>query len=309
MNTGQDIAILIPCYNEALTIGQVVRDFRHYLPHAKVYVYDNNSTDQTIEKAQHAGAQVRLEPQQGKGNVVRRMFADIDADLYILVDGDATYEAKAALEGIRKLNSGPYDFVNIKRIHTQSEAYRFGHVFGNKLLTGLVRMFFKSTSDDMLSGYKIFTKRFVKSFPALSSGFEIETELLIHTLELKLPFGEIEAPYYARPEGSESKLKTYSDGIRIVKIILFFIKEEKPLFFFGIASLSLASISILLGMPIVITFLETGLVPRLPTAVMAVGIMLTAILSLMCGLILDSIARGRKEIKRFQYLNFTHKDT
>lgn len=309
MKTGQDIAILIPCYNEALTIGQVVKDFRHHLPHAKIYVYDNNSTDKTIEQAQHAGAEVRLEPQQGKGNVVRRMFADIEADLYILVDGDATYEAKAAIEGIKKLNSGPYDLVNIKRIHTQSEAYRFGHVFGNKLLTGLVKLFFKSNSDDMLSGYKIFTKRFVKSFPALSSGFEIETELLIHTLELKLPFGEIDAPYYARPEGSESKLKTYSDGIRIVKLILFFIKEEKPLLFFGIACLLLASISILLGMPIVITFLETGLVPRLPTAVMAVGIMLTAILSLMCGLILDSIARGRKEIKRFQYLNFTHKDS
>ena len=307
MKTGQNIAILIPCYNEALTIGQVVNDFRHHLPHAKIYVYDNNSTDQTIEQAQHAGAEVRLEQQQGKGNVVRRMFADIEADLYILVDGDATYEAEAALEGIKKLNSGPYDLVNIKRIHTQNEAYRFGHIFGNKLLTGLVKLFFKSNSDDMLSGYKIFTKRFVKSFPALSSGFEIETELLIHTLELKLPFGEIDAPYYARPEGSESKLKTYSDGIRIVKLILFFIKEEKPLLFFGIACLLLASISILLGMPIVLTFLETGLVPRLPTAVMAVGIMLTAILALMCGLILDSIARGRKEIKRFQYLNFTHK--
>ena len=306
MNSTHSVAVLIPCYNEALTISKVVEDFKIHLPNAKIYVYDNNSTDGTFEMAKNAGAITRVEHAQGKGNVVRRMFSDIDVDIYVLVDGDATYDARAAQRAITQLMCGPYDIVNIKRKHTEKEAYRFGHVFGNNLLTGLVKLFFNSTSEDMLSGFKIFSKRFVKSFPAMSSGFEIETELLIHTLELKLPFGEIEAPYYSRPEGSESKLNTYSDGLRIIRIILFFIKEEKPLLFFGILSVAFFLTSLLLGMPIVVTFLETGLVPRLPTAIMAVGVMLTGILSIASGLILDSIARGRKEIKRFQYLNHTH---
>ena len=201
MNSTHSVAVLIPCYNEALTISKVVEDFKIHLPNAKIYVYDNNSTDGTFEMAKNAGAITRVEHAQGKGNVVRRMFSDIDVDIYVLVDGDATYDARAAQRAITQLMCGPYDIVNIKRKHTEKEAYRFGHVFGNNLLTGLVKLFFNSTSEDMLSGFKIFSKRFVKSFPAMSSGFEIETELLIHTLELKLPFGEIEAPYYSRPEG------------------------------------------------------------------------------------------------------------
>ncbi|MDP6437181.1 MAG: glycosyltransferase family 2 protein [Gammaproteobacteria bacterium] len=298
-----EIAILVPCYNEEAAIAGVVHDFRKVLPQASIYVYDNNSTDDTVEAARSAGAVVRSEPLQGKGNVVRRMFADIEADVYVMVDGDNTYDSTAAPVLIQKLLDESLDLVNGKRVHTETEAYRPGHQFGNVLLTSLVAMIFGKRFEDMLSGYKIFSRRFVKSFPSLSSGFEIETELTVHALELRMPVAEVETRYGTRPEGSESKLSTFTDGFRILKTIAILIKEERPLqFFSGLFGLFSVT-SIILAIPVLTTYLETGLVPRFPTAILATGMMLLGFMSLACGLILDTVTRGRQELKRLQYLN------
>jgi glycosyltransferase involved in cell wall biosynthesis len=297
------IAVLIPCYNEEASIALVVRDFRAVLPGAAIYVYDNNSKDRTVELARASGAVVRTEPLQGKGNVVRRMFADVEADVYVLVDGDDTYHAPSAPLLISKLVSEQLDMVNGARVTEIVEAYRPGHRFGNMVLTGIVANIFGNRVADMLSGYRVFSRRFVKSFPALSGGFEIETELTVHALELRMPMSDVETPYKDRPPGSTSKLRTYYDGFRILKLILVLVKEERPLQFFSLLSTMLAVIAIILAGPVLMTFLQTGLVPRLPTAVLSTGLMLLAFLSLTCGLILETVTRGRREMKRMQYLS------
>lgn len=296
-------AVLIPCYNEEAAIAAVVRDFRAALPDATIYVYDNNSRDKTVEIAAAAGAVVRREPLQGKGNVVRRMFADVDADVYVLVDGDDTYHAPSAPLLIAKLTGEQLDMVNAQRISTADAAYRRGHVLGNRLLTGLVGGFFGKRTDDMLSGYRVFSRRFVKSFPALAGGFEIETELTVHALEMRMPFTEVPTPYKERPPGSVSKLSTYRDGLRILFMIGKLVKEERPLQAFGVAALALALSSLLMAVPLIMTFIDTGLVPRLPTAVLAAALMILSFLALTCGLILDSVTRTRREAKRLAYLS------
>ena len=296
------IAVLIPCYNEAVAIPRVVRDFRAALPDATIYVYDNNSTDGTADAARAAGAVVRGETLQGKGHVIRRMFADIEADLYVLVDGDDTYDASAAPAMIRLLLDNQLDMVNGARVTDVPLAYRPGHRFGNTVLTALVCRIFGTRITDMLSGYRVFSRRFVKSFPALASGFETETEFTVHALELRMPVGEIPTRYKERPAGSASKLRTYADGLRILRTILVLVKEERPLQFFSLTGLILFTLGLGLGLPVVYEFLLTHLVPRLPTAVLATGLVLLSFLSLSCGLILDSVARGRKELKRIAYL-------
>ena len=296
------IAVIVPCYNEEAAIAQVVRDFKQAVPTAVVYVYDNNSADRTKEVAAAAGAVVRNEPLQGKGNVVRRMFSDVEADVYVLVDGDDTYDAASAPRLVRHLLENSLDMVNGARKTEIELAYRPGHRFGNVMLTRLVSAFFGSRINDLLSGYRIFSRRFVKSFPALSSGFEIETEFTVHALELNMPIGELETPYKDRPEGSESKLRTFSDGFRILKTIGILVKEERPLQFFSCLFALLALLSVVLGWPVVTEFVDTGLVPRFPTAILATGIMLLAFLSLACGLILDTVTHGRREQKRMFYL-------
>jgi glycosyltransferase involved in cell wall biosynthesis len=296
------IAVLTPCYNEQAAIRKVVADFRAALPTATVFVYDNNSTDDTFDTARAAGAVVRIERLQGKGNVVRRMFADIEADIYVLVDGDDTYSAASAPAMIQRLLDESLDMVSAVRIESSVEAYRHGHRFGNKVLTGFVAWIFGSRSSDMLSGYRVFSRRFVKSFPALATGFEIETELTVHALELGLPIAELPTPYRERPPGSVSKLRTYRDGLRIAQTIFTLIKEEKPLVFFTLVFFALTILAISLGIPVVMTYRETGLVPRLPTAILSTGLMLIAFLSLACGFILDTVTRGRKEAKRLAYL-------
>jgi glycosyltransferase involved in cell wall biosynthesis len=297
------IAVLIPCYNEEAAVAQVIADFRHELPDAKIYVYDNNSRDRTVEVARKAGAIVRTEPLQGKGNVVRRMFADIEADIYVLVDGDATYDAASAPKMVRALREESLDMVNGSRVTDIEKAYRPGHRFGNWLLTSMVSWIFGSRFSDMLSGYRVMSRRYVKSFPALAAGFETETELTVHALELRMPIAEIATPYKDRPEGSISKLSTFKDGFRILWTILVLVKEERPMQFFSLGALFFAIISALLMIPIVLQFLHTGLVPRLPTAVLSMGLMILAFLSLTCGLILDTVTRGRREMKRMRYLN------
>lgn len=298
------IAVLLPCCNEGLTISKVVANFHQALPEAEIYVYNNRSTDDTVEQAQAAGANVRHELEPGKGNVVRRMFADVDADIYVLADGDNTYEAAAARYLIDRLVAENLDMVvGTRRIATNNaKTYRRGHRSGNLFLTSIVRFLFGAQLSDMLSGYRIFSQRFVKSFPALSNGFEIETEFTVHALELKLPFVEAPTHYAERPPGSTSKLKTFQDGWRILGTALLLFKEVRPFLFFGIISLTLAIISLTLGVPIIDIFLESGLVPRFPTAILAASIMLLSFLSLTCGLILDSVARGRREAKRMTYL-------
>ncbi len=301
-----EIAVIVPCRNESLTIAQVVQDFQTELSHAKIYVYDNRSSDDTAEKAQLAGAIVCHEFQPGKGNVVRRMFADIEADIYILIDGDNTYEPSAVSRLIQRLLQERLDMVvGVRRIASHAtKAYRPGHQFGNLFLTSVVKLLFGAKLKDMLSGYRVFSKRFVKSFPALSSGFEIETELTVHALELKIPFAEEPTLYGERPDGSESKLRTFSDGWRVLGTSILLFKEVKPFLFFSIVSFILASLSLGLGLPLLATYLKTGLVPRFPTAMLSASIMLLAFLSFTCGLILDSVARGRKELKRMAYLAY-----
>ena len=296
------IAVLIPCYNEAQPIAQVVTDFRAALPDAVIYVYDNNSTDETVKNAQGAGAIVRTEPQQGKGNVVRRMFADVEADIYVMVDGDNTYEAAAAPALVAKLRDETLDMVSGCRVTEIQEAYRPGHRFGNWMLTGLVANIFGKRTSDMLTGYRVFSRRFVKSFPALSRGFEIETELTVHALELRMPIADMETAYIDRLPGSDSKLNTIGDGVRILKMIGLLVKEERPVLMFGGVGLVLALASAILGLPIIAEFIETGLVPRFPTAILSAAIMIIAVLSVMAGLILDTVTLGRREMKRMAYL-------
>jgi glycosyltransferase involved in cell wall biosynthesis len=297
------IAVIVPCRNEAASISNVVHDFQAALPGATVFVYDNNSDDETARIAAEAGAIVRSELLPGKGNVVRRMFADIDADIYILVDGDDTYDAASAGKMIEKLETGILDMVTGVRVSVDDESYRPGHKFGNFMLTGIVAMIFGSRSSDLLSGYRAFSRRFVKSFPALTSGFEIETELTVHALELRMPIDEVETPYKSRPDGSESNLRTIQDGIRILKTILLLSKTERPLHFFGLFFAILATTAIALSWPLFSTYMETGLVPRFPTALMSTGLMLLAFLSMACGIILDTVTRGRQEMKRLYYLS------
>jgi glycosyltransferase involved in cell wall biosynthesis len=296
------VAVLVPCYNEARAIAKVVTDFRAALPEAVVYVYDNNSSDDTVENASRAGAVVRRETYQGKGHVVRRMFNDVEADIYVLVDGDATYDAPSAPALIARLLEDRLDMVVASRVDREQAAYRRGHRLGNRLLTGFVAHVFGQAFSDILSGYRVFSRRFVKSFPILSGGFEIETELTIHALELELPVGEVETPYYARPTGSASKLNTWRDGFRILWTVLKIYRAERPLSLFGALGLALAIMSIGLAIPIFITYLQEGLVPRLPTALLSTGLMLLAFLSFACGLILDTVTRGRRETKLLAYL-------
>ena len=299
---GVRIAVLIPCYNEAVAIPSVVASFRAALPGAMILVYDNNSQDGTAEAARAAGAVVRREPLQGKGQVIRRMFADVDADAYVLVDGDATYDASSAPIMLRLLLDERLDMVNGTRITEIEAAYRRGHRLGNQVLTGMVAWVFGNRVTDMLSGYRVFSRRFVKSFPALASGFETETEFTVHALELRMPIGEVVTPYKDRPQGSASKLRTYSDGLRILRTILLLVKEERPLQFFALAAVALLLLGVGLAVPVFVDYVRTGLVPRIPTAVLSTGLVLLAMLSLACGLILDSVSRGRKELKRMAYL-------
>lgn len=298
------IAVLVPCFNEEIAIPHVVRDFRNALPSARIYVYDNNSRDKTVEVATAANAIVRSEPLQGKGNVIRRMFSDIDADIYLLVDGDNTYEAAAAPKMIAALVEGSLDMVVGRRVEAAELAYRPGHRFGNSMLTGVVAMIFGSCTQDMLSGYRVFSRRFVKSFPALSRGFEIETELTVHALELRMPTLDIDTQYVSRLPGSQSKLNTVRDGVRIFRMIGALVKEERPLQFFGLSSVVLAAGSLALIYPVFMEYLRTGLVPRFPTAILAAAIMTIAILAFFAGLILDTVTHGRREMKRLIYLGY-----
>ncbi len=297
------IAVLIPCYNEEVAIGTVVADFRAALPSATIYVYDNNSRDRTAEVAREAGAVVGNERLQGKGNVIRRMFADIEADIYVLVDGDATYHAASAPAMVEHLLEQRLDMVNGTRVSEIEAAYRPGHRLGNLVLTGIVRTIFGDRITDMLSGYRVFSRRFVKSFPALSSGFETETEFTVHALELGMPIGEMDTPYRERPPGSQSKLNTVRDGVRILLTIIRLVKEERPLQFFIVSGMILFVVAVILSVPLLTEFARTGLVPRFPTAILATGLVGLAFLSFTCGLILDSVSRGRTEVKRLAYLS------
>ncbi|WP_337846988.1 glycosyltransferase family 2 protein [Sphingomonas sp.] len=296
------IAVILPCYNEEAAIAQTVAGFRAALPGAAIYVYDNNSRDRTVAVARDAGAIVRTERMQGKGNVVRRMFADVDADIYVMADGDATYDPAAVPAMIAKLRDEGLDMVVGTRVHEAADAYRRGHVLGNRAMTGLLAGLFGRSFTDIFSGYRVFSRRFVKSFPVLSAGFEIETEISVHALELKMPVGEIETRYLARPEGSVSKLSTYRDGARIARTILSLYRIEKPVLFFGMIALVLAALAVILAVPLAITYAETGLVPRLPTAILATGLVILAALSSFAGLILDTVVRGRREVRRLAYL-------
>ena len=301
--SGPRVAVMVPCYNEEATVGMVVQAFARELPEAVVYVYDNNSTDRTIEVARAAGAVVGREPLQGKGHVIRRMFSDIEADVYVLVDGDATYEPASAAPMVDMLLADGLDMVTGTRVTQIRAAYRLGHRFGNGMLTGMVASVFGNRITDMLSGYRVFSRRFVKSFPALSSGFETETEFTIHALELKMPLGEMDTPYRDRGAGSTSKLNTYRDGVRILWTIVNLIKDQRPLPFFGCLALLLATLGIALSIPIFIEFHRTHLVPRFPTAILSTGMVLLAFILMVCGLVLDSVSRGRKEAKRMVYLS------
>jgi len=297
------VAVLVPCYNEEIAIAAVVKSFHASLPKATIYVYDNNSSDRTAEVARAAGAIVRLVSPQGKGHVVRRMFADVDADIYVLVDGDSTYDAPSVRCMIERLILGGLDMVVAVRVDCEQAAYRRGHRAGNRLLTRTVATVFGNTCSDMLSGYRVFTRRFVKSFPVLSGGFEVETELTIHALQLSLPVGEVETPYCARPQGSMSKLNTWRDGIRILWTIIRLYQSERPLAFFAAIGGILATTAIVLALPVFETYLEEGVVPRLPTAVLAASLMILAFLSLTCGLVLATVTMGRREMKMLSYLD------
>jgi len=296
------IAVLIPCFNEEATIAATVKGFRSSLPSAIVYVYDNNSSDRTRAFAKKAGAVVRSERQQGKGHVVRRMFADIDADLYVMADGDLTYDPQAAPEMVKLLLEEQLDMVVGTRKHEEKDAYRGGHVVGNRVFTGLLSSLFGRSFNDIFSGYRVFSRRFVKSFPVLSSGFEIETEMSVHALELRMPVGEVETRYLARPEGSESKLSTFGDGWRILKTIGTLYRVERPVLFYGTIALALVVAAFILSIPLIVTYLHTHLVPRVPTAILVTGMTIVAVLCFFAGLILDTVTRGRREMRRLAYL-------
>jgi glycosyltransferase involved in cell wall biosynthesis len=297
--------VLLPCFNEEAGIGATVRGFREALPNATVYVYDNNSRDRTREIAIEAGATVRTERQQGKGHVVRRMFADIDADVYVMADGDLTYDPKAAPAMVDMLVADQLDMIVGTRRHEEKHAYRGGHVLGNKLFTGLLSSLFGRSFSDIFSGYRVFSRRFVKSFPVLSEGFEIETEMSVHALELRMPVGEVETAYGARPEGSHSKLSTYGDGWRILKTIVNLYRVERPVLFYGSIGALLVMAAIILAIPLVETYLQTGLVPRFPTAILVTGMVIVAVLCFFAGLILNTVTRGRREVRRLAYLSLS----
>jgi glycosyltransferase involved in cell wall biosynthesis len=297
------IAVLLPCYNEEAAIGDTIAGFRAALPGATIYVYDNNSRDRTRDVAAGAGAIVRSERQQGKGHVVRRMFADIDADIYVMADGDLTYDPKAAPAMVELLRAGQFDMVVGTRKHDGKDAYRGGHLLGNRMFTGLLAGLFGRSFSDIFSGYRVFSRRFVKSFPVLSSGFEIETEMSVHALELRMPVGEIETAYAARPEGSESKLSTWSDGWRILTTIVTLYRIERPVLFYGSIGALLVALAVVLAVPLVITYVHTGLVPRVPTAILVTGMTIVAVLCFFAGLILDTVTRGRREVRRLYYLS------
>ncbi|MCL6682623.1 glycosyltransferase [Sphingomonas alba] len=296
------IAVLLPCYNEEAAIGQTIAGFKKALPGAAIYVYDNNSRDKTVEKARKAGAIVRTERMQGKGHVVRRMFADIDADVYVMADGDLTYDPKAAPSMVKQLLEEQLDMVVGTRQHEAKDAYRGGHVLGNRVFTGLLAKLFGRSFSDIFSGYRAFSRRFVKSFPVLSEGFEIETEMSVHALELRMPVGEVATAYGARPEGSESKLSTYRDGWRILKTIGTLYRVERPVLFYGTIGALLVIAAVLLAIPLILTYLDTGLVPRFPTAILVTGMVIVAVLCFFAGLILDTVTRGRREMRRLAYL-------
>jgi len=296
------IAVLIPCYNEEVSIRSVIDGFNSELPGSEIYVYDNNSKDNTIAVSKSAGAKVFSVYLQGKGNVIRRMFADIDADVYILVDGDATYDPKSARGMIEKLLEEQLDMVVGTRRHEEKEAYRFGHTWGNKLLTNCVKRIFGGNFTDMLSGYRVFSKRYVKSFPAMAVGFETETELTVHALELRMPYAEVETPYGSRMDGSESKLNTYRDGVVILRTIVKLYAFERPFLFYGILSFLFCVAGVLLAIPVLEDFVKTGLVPRFPTAILSTGLMIFSAISFVTGLILESVTTGRREFKRLFYL-------
>ena len=297
------VAVLLPCYNEQAAIERTIAGFRAALPGATIHVYDNNSSDRTVELAQAAGAVVRTERQQGKGNVVRRMFADIDADVYVMADGDLTYDPLAAPTMVAMLLDEQLDMVVGTRKHEHAGAYRGGHVLGNRLFTGLLSGLFGRSFSDIFSGYRVFSRRFVKSFPVLSAGFEIETEMSVHALELRMPVGEMETVYAARPEGSASKLSTYRDGWKILKTIFTLYRIERPVLFFGTIGFYLLLLGLILAVPLVMTYLHTGLVPRFPTAILITGLGIVAVLCWFAGLILDTVTRGRREVRRLAYLS------
>lgn len=297
------IAVLVPCYNESATIAAVVADFRKALPTAEIRVFDNNSRDDTAQLARQAGARVSSVSLQGKGHVVRRMFADVEADVYVMVDGDGTYDAASAPALIRAVLEEGADMAVATRQAVDAGAYRRGHAWGNRVLTGFLVRLFGRPCRDILSGYRAFSRRFAKSFPVLSQGFEIETELTVHALELKMPVREIDTPYFERPQGSHSKLNTWRDGLRILLTMLRLFTAERPLAFYGLVALSMAMLSVLLGVPVVLEWLRTGLVPRFPTAILATGLMILAALSFFAGLILDTVTRGRRELRMLAYLN------
>jgi glycosyltransferase involved in cell wall biosynthesis len=301
--SGPRVAVIVPCYNEAAAIAKVVGDFRAALPESIIYVYDNNSTDDTIHVARTAGAVVGSESRRGKGNVVRRMFADVEADVYVLVDGDDTYEADAARAMVDRLVDDQLDMINGQRLSEIEAAYRPGHKLGNVMLTSLVQYIFGDPIHDMLSGYRILSRRFVKSFPTIADGFGIETEMTVHALQLRMPIAEMPTRYKERPPGSTSKLRTFRDGFAILRLILGLVRQERPLLFFNVLASFLAVLAVAIAWPVFITYAQTGLVPRLPTALLATGIALLSFLSVTSGVILDSVTRGRWEVKRLQYLS------
>ena len=306
---GPRVAVLLPCYNEEAAIGATIDGFRAVLPDATVYVFDNNSRDRTVEIARDKGAVVRSVVQQGKGNVVRRMFADIEADIYLMADGDLTYDPAAAPEMVRMLWDDQLDMVVGTRHHEEQDAYRGGHVLGNRAFTGLLARLFGKSFTDIFSGYRAYSRRYVKSFPASSEGFETETEMSVHALELRMPTGEVATKYLARPEGSESKLNTYSDGWRILKMIGTLYRVERPRSFYGFFAVFLQALAIFLAGPLFITFFQTGEVPRFPTAILVTGMSVVAGLLFMTGLIVATVTRGRKEMRRLAYLSYPAPNT
>ncbi|MCW5807235.1 MAG: glycosyltransferase [Deltaproteobacteria bacterium] len=299
---GLEVAVLVPCFNEEAAIDKVVRDFRAALPAATIYVYDNNSSDDTSGVAARAGAEVRRELMRGKGNVVRRMFQDIEADVYVMVDGDDTYEAAVAPALVEKLVAENLDMVVGRRVETHQAAYRAGHRLGNRVLTGLVGWLFGARIADMLSGYRVFSRRFVKSFPSSSREFEIETELTVHAMQMRMAVAEIATSYKERPPGSTSKLRTFRDGWRILMTITNLMRNERPLLFFSLIGMALVALALILGIPVMVTYLDTGLVPRFPTAILCSALVVIAVLCVATGLILDLVAHVRREAKRLVYL-------
>jgi glycosyltransferase involved in cell wall biosynthesis len=296
------IAVLVPCFNEAAAIDKVVRDFATALPTAVVYVYDNNSTDETATVAAAAGAEVRRELRRGKGNVVRRMFQDIEADVYVMVDGDDTYDAKVVPQLVARLVDENLDMVVGRRVETHEAAYRAGHRLGNRVLTGLVRWLFDAKIDDMLSGYRVFSRRFVKSFPSFSREFEIETELTVHAMQMRMPVAEVDTSYKERPPGSTSKLRTFRDGWRILMTISNLMRNERPLLFFSLIGLVTFLAAVALGLPVLLEYMDTGKVARFPTAILCMSMTVISVVCIATGLILDLVAHVRREAKRLVYL-------